>query len=155
MSPSSQLFALNGMAGGGLWPAGEAAPVSKAKEPGLWAAGPGREPGWRSDRGRRDLGCPAGEGRSAQLPGAFRELGLARPQNLCDLLGYTCTLNPSNKGEKEAAGSSVMLFIFSLCKCLLNISEIFKRFYWLLLVYCMWFFSSLFSLKCPRAGKWE
>lgn len=71
-----------------------------------------------------------------------------------DLLGYTCTLNPSNKGEKGAAGSSVMLFIFSLCKCLLNISEIFKRFYWLL-VYCMWFFSSLFSLKCLRAGKWE
>lgn len=43
--PSSQLLALNGMAGGGPRPAGKAAPVSKGKEPGLWAAGPGREPG--------------------------------------------------------------------------------------------------------------
>lgn len=41
----------------------------------------------------------------------------------CDLSGVTCTLNPSNtRGKKGAAGSSAMLFIFSLCKCLLNIS---------------------------------
>lgn len=44
-----------------------------------------------------------------------------------DLSGDTGTLNPNHTRGKGAAGS-MMLFIFSLCKCLLNISEILRDF---------------------------
>lgn len=55
--------------------------------------------------------------------------GTALPLRHVTCVGrYTRTLNPANTRGKRAAGSFLLLFIFSFCKCLLNVSEILRDF---------------------------
>ena len=146
----------------GLWPAGAAAPVSQGEEPELWAAGLGREPGLSRDWGLK--GSPRagavhwGCGDLHWWGGwSSQPLGLPCLQDMWPVWGDTRSpWTQLTEGGKRAAGSFSLLFIFSFCKCLLNVSEILTDFVGcsFLFIACD-FLAHYFHLKQPGAAKWE
>ena len=82
--------------------------------------------------------------------------GTALPSRHVTCVGrYTRTPNPTDTRGKRAAGSFLLLFIFSFCKCLLNVSEILRDFVGCSLFIACDFLAHYFHLTQPGAGKSE